>query len=173
MCYGNSMRIEDLTADRIPGYHACVSAVIAEGPYLSFTEPFTLDATRAWVQKTFFERRFPCVVALDGATVVGWADLIPLDRSIYAHVAVLGMGVVASSRGHGIGGALIDAVIERARRAGMERIELDVFAKNKRARALYERRGFLVEGVKRRRAKRGAGDYDDVIEMALLLDAAA
>jgi hypothetical protein len=58
--------------------------------------------------------------------------------------------------------------IARLPLAGFERIELDVFASNVRARALYEQVGFVEEGV-RRRACQLDGQYDDDVIMALLL----
>jgi ribosomal protein S18 acetylase RimI-like enzyme len=50
-----------------------------------------------------------------------------------------------SARRSGLGRALVDAAIERARERGCRRIELDVNEDNVAARALYEARGFLTE----------------------------
>ena len=47
-----------------------------------------------------------------------------------------------SARGTGIGRALVEAGVERARARGCRRIELDVQADNTPALALYERSGF-------------------------------
>ena len=58
--------------------------------------------------------------------------------------------------------------IEEARAVGLERIELDVFASNVAAIALYGKHGFGVEGL-RRRARKIDGRYDDILEMALFL----
>jgi GNAT superfamily N-acetyltransferase len=48
-------------------------------------------------------------------------------------------------RGQGIGSALIDAIEERARVEGSARLAGDVWARNHRAKRLYERRGMAVE----------------------------
>jgi len=48
-------------------------------------------------------------------------------------------------RGEGIGSTLIDSIEDRARATGSIRLCLDVTAKNKGARRLYERRGMTVE----------------------------
>jgi ribosomal protein S18 acetylase RimI-like enzyme len=48
-------------------------------------------------------------------------------------------------RGEGIGSTLIDSIEDRARATGSARLSLDVAAKNKGARRLYERRGMTVE----------------------------
>jgi RimJ/RimL family protein N-acetyltransferase len=63
----------------------------------------------------------------------------------------------------------MEAGIEAARRLGMERIELEVFASNTRAIALYERVGFVREGLKRR-VRKIDGRYDDDVLMAVVFD---
>jgi GNAT superfamily N-acetyltransferase len=50
-----------------------------------------------------------------------------------------------ASRRSGLGRALVEAAIERARERGSKRIELDVNEDNAAARALYEACGFLTE----------------------------
>ena len=49
------------------------------------------------------------------------------------------------ARRFGLGRALVDAAVERARERGCKRIELDVNEDNTAARALYEACGFLTE----------------------------
>ena len=46
------------------------------------------------------------------------------------------------ARRSGLGGALVEAALERARERGCARVELDVNEANRAARALYERFGF-------------------------------
>jgi RimJ/RimL family protein N-acetyltransferase len=77
------------------------------------------------------------------------------------------MGLLAAYRGKGLGGLLAVQAIEAARNGGIERIELEVFASNTTAIALYEKLGFVVEGTKRR-ARKLDGQYDDNVCMALL-----
>ncbi|MDX6603310.1 MAG: hypothetical protein QOF13_2512 [Solirubrobacterales bacterium] len=50
--------------------------------------------------------------------------------------------VVPERRGHGIGGALLDAAIEAAREAGADHFELTTGETDREARALYESRSF-------------------------------
>jgi Acetyltransferase (GNAT) family len=70
----------------------------------------------------------------------------------------------------GLGRALAVQAIQAARQAGMERIELEVFASNKPALALYQTMGFVTGGTKRR-ARKLDGQYDDLVCMGLLGDA--
>ncbi|QIE55398.1 GNAT family N-acetyltransferase [Pikeienuella piscinae] len=59
-----------------------------------------------------------------------------------------GIVVRADARGHGIGAALIERVAALARERGARELLLDVALGNDRARALYERRGFRVVGMR-------------------------
>ena len=78
------------------------------------------------------------------------------------------MGVLPRYRGQGTGRPLAEKTIVLAKRIGLERIELDVYATNKPAIALYKSLGFALEGVKRKGRKLD-GIYDDVVVMGLLL----
>jgi len=55
-----------------------------------------------------------------------------------------GLCVTRDARGQGIGTALMEAVFELGRARGYESIRLDVIDSNWRAKALYERMGFIT-----------------------------
>ena len=82
-------------------------------------------------------------------------------------MGVLGIGIVASARHRGIGAALMRAAIAKAWEKGFLRIELTVRSDNENAKALYERLGFKVEGVKCREFLID-GEFYDSYPMALL-----
>ena len=86
----------------------------------------------------------------------------------FTHCGRLGMGVHKSFRRLGLGTRLIERTISRAKGRGLERIELEVLASNTPAIKLYEKVGFVVEGVKKR-ARKLDGAYDDLVEMALFI----
>jgi putative acetyltransferase len=84
------------------------------------------------------------------------------------HASVLGISVAVEAQGRGIGSALMAALMDYADRWGqILRIELTVFADNTRAIALYERFGFVREGLLRKHALRD-GRYVDSLLMARL-----
>lgn len=105
------------------------------------------------------------VAEIDGQ-VVGSMGLFPLGLSPrMAHVLQIGMAVAPEAQGRGVGHALMTAGIELAEGwLGVRRLELDVFVDNERARHLYERHGFVVEGRLRRYAFR-RGTYVDTFMM--------
>jgi RimJ/RimL family protein N-acetyltransferase len=148
----------------IEGAWHCLGVVARERAYIGFLEPPPLEQSRSfWT--SLIEKGHPFLVAVDGATVVGWCDVVPVARPIFAHVGTLGMGLLPAHRGRGLGGQLMAAALQASRACGLERVELAVFAGNERAERLYARMGFVVEGVQKRRAKIDS-DYRDEILMA-------
>lgn len=70
-----------------------------------------------------------------------------LSRSDHPDALVLdGICVDRTARGRGIGSSLLDAAASRARRLGVKTVRLSVIDANPRARALYERHGFVPTG---------------------------
>lgn len=87
-----------------------------------------------------------------------------------AHVRTLWIGVTKAWRGHGLGRALMEEALAWARaRPEVSRIELTVFADNERAITMYRRRGFEIEGTRRRVMRKDDRWIDDHV-MALLLE---
>ena len=90
-------------------------------------------------------------------------------RRSVRHEAVLAISVAAERRAKGVGTALMARCVEWARSTGIvTRLELKVFTRNATAIRLYERFGFVTEGVCRRAVFRD-GRYEDNLLMSLLL----
>ncbi|HEX5378940.1 MAG TPA: GNAT family N-acetyltransferase [Phenylobacterium sp.] len=107
------------------------------------------------------------VAVIDGK-VVGTAGLEPSDHPRRAHAGSIGMAVHDAYSGRGAGTALMAAMVEQADRwLNLKRLELNVYADNARAIALYERFGFEREGLHRAYAWRD-GAYVDSLAMARL-----
>jgi RimJ/RimL family protein N-acetyltransferase len=162
-----NIQIEAMAEEYIEGFRVCLDAVARERRYLALTEAPPADAVREFL-KSAIARRVPQFVALDSTQVIGWCDIFPHERESFVHVGRLGMGLLPQYRGQGIGRRLAEKTIKTAKRIGLERIELDVYASNKPAIALYKSLGFALEGVKRKGRKLD-GIYDDVVVMGLLL----
>ena len=60
-----------------------------------------------------------------------------------------GVCVARDARGRGIGSRLVEAICTEARHRGYAEVRLDVVDSNWRAKALYERLGFVVAGEER------------------------
>jgi ribosomal protein S18 acetylase RimI-like enzyme len=162
----NDVVVRPIEYRDIPGFHAAVGAVAAERQWLARTTPFPLEDAAQFVTRNI-EHGHPQFVAADGDRVVGWCDVCPSPREVSQHVGVLGMGVIAGYRGHGIGRRLLEAALAAA--AGrFEQIDLDVYASNVAAQALYRSAGFVEQGRKRG-GRKVDGVYDDVIIMTRFL----
>ncbi len=99
----------------------------------------------------FGERTSPeevLVAEVDGA-VVGYVKIRPVTPlPSHAHVLqIQGLGVHPAAQGRGVGGALLEAAAEEARRRGARKLSLRVLGWNTGARRLYEKHGFAVEGL--------------------------
>lgn len=76
-----------------------------------------------------------------------WRGLVLsiLDRPIEPETLLMdGIFVSNDMRGLGVGSALLASIKEKARADGYAKIRLDVIDTNPRARALYERQGFIA-----------------------------
>ncbi|MFG0312939.1 MAG: GNAT family N-acetyltransferase [Phycisphaerales bacterium] len=116
--------------------------------------------------------QFYSLVEIDPETgdVVGNTSFRFAVRRKLAHTADLGMGVLPSHQGVGLGTAMLTRAIEDMRaHPTIERLDLTVLARNTTARRMYERAGFVEEGVKVRGLKQPDGSYDDEVMMALWL----
>jgi RimJ/RimL family protein N-acetyltransferase len=163
----DDIRVVPTTEAHIEGLQRCVDVVARERRWLGFIEGPPLGQTRAFVEMILHGAGVQFVALNDADEVVGWCDVVRIDQESFRHGWRLGMGLLPAVRGRGIGRRLAEAAIAAATAQGAERIELEVFASNTRAIALYEQLGFVREGVKRR-ARKVDGEYEDIVLMGLL-----
>ena len=157
---------EDLAAS----YRECLDVVAREKRYLAQIEALSLERIQGFVRESVATDAVQ-FMAVQGRQVVGWADIFPSWAHAVSHCGSLGMGVLPTYRGQGIGRRLLQACIAKAHAKGITRIELEVRADNERAIGLYKSLGFQQEAVKRH-AMRFDGVYYDALQMSLLQSAA-
>jgi RimJ/RimL family protein N-acetyltransferase len=120
------------------------------------------------------ERRYlKAIRRLDDAAVfvaespeglVGRLSIVRDPHPASPHVADVGLLVAATHRGRGIGSALLDAAVAWARRVRITKLELHVFPHNTPALRLYERYGFVQEGLRHGHYRRG----DELLDAVLM-----
>ena len=152
--------------DHVEGYRRALDIVARERKYLTMLEAQSEDDTLRFV-KSNLESGSPMLVALAGGKVIGWCDVRREFFPSRAHRGTLGMGLLPEWRGRGVGRRLLEATLAQAQRSGFKPIELDVHADNPRAIALYEKTGFVREGIVRD-ASLIDGVFRDAILMAIV-----
>jgi putative acetyltransferase len=161
-----SLSIAPVAEPHFEGLRAALDTVAREKKYLAFTQAPPRDAAFDFYRSVIAQG--DCMqVALWDEQVVGWCDVLPVRGEARAHVGTLGIGLLPQFRRRGIGQLLLKAAIAGAWARGLTRIELSVRAKNASAKALYERLGFVTEGLMRR-ATCVDGHCEDSYAMALL-----
>jgi len=114
----------------------------------------------------------------DGLALVAEADgevvgnvLVSLERNAVSdHIGTLSICVADAWRDVGIGSALVGAAVDWARARGLGKLALGVFPDNERAIAVYERAGFVREGLRRRQFRVQGNVFRDELLMAWFPD---
>lgn len=158
--------IQPASLDLADGFWRALDVVAREHRYLIFQEAPPLESTRKFIAQVL-AKGWSQFYALHDGKVVGWCDVVRDERPDRTHVGRLGIGILPEYRGRKIGPRLLAATIADAFEKGVARIELEVFAANERAFALYKKFGFVEEGRKRQ-ARCLDGVLEDSLCMALL-----
>jgi RimJ/RimL family protein N-acetyltransferase len=109
------------------------------------------------------------LIALDDqGTITGYAQAFGGQYSVDQLTAVLVVEVCPAHRRQGIATLLLYELERWGRRTGLHRFELSTLFENRPARNLYEKCGYLVEGLKRESRFVG-GQFRDEILFAKLL----
>jgi len=161
---GGVATIRNIEEADIEGFHQALSGVVNEQKYLLTLSPPSLENVSCFIRKNI-ENNTAQYVADENGEIIGWADIVPKEVEAMRHVGLLGMGIVTTHRGKGIGSELLNIVISHAFDNGLKRIELEVFSTNTVATKLYEKNGFEHEGTKRN-ARYLHEKYEDVHLMA-------
>jgi len=151
-----------LRDDLILPHRRAVEAVAVERVYLGMVTLPPFDPERAFARR-LIENNWPIYAAMEGANLVGWADIIPIDGPETEHRGILGMGLLAPFRGLGLGARLLDACLKHAPLCGISKIELTVFTTNVAAIALYRKAGFAEVGVIEDYRRRDSVNYDALL----------
>jgi ribosomal-protein-alanine N-acetyltransferase len=122
----------------------------------SFSNPWQPDTFRSLISQN---RAYIPVAEAEDGSIVGYAVFWwAADQGELANLAVQ-----ESYQGQGIGSALLNLVLERAREERLVKLFLEVRRSNERAMELYRSRGFTQVGVRE-------GYYRRPLEDALIFE---
>ena len=118
-----------------------------------------------WISEMIRAAEHLTLVAEADGEVVGNV-LVSVDRGVATeHIGVLSIVIADGWRDVGIGSELVAGAQRWAIERGLRKLSLGVFPDNERAIAVYERRGFAREGLRRQQYRTG-GEYRDEVLMA-------
>lgn len=121
---------------------------------LSFPIPWSLASLKKELENKYAKY----IVIKLGSTVVGFGGMwIIFDEAHITNIAVH-----PNFRGHGLGDILVEKLLEICREKSLAGITLEVRRSNVVAITLYEKHGFIVEGIRK-------NYYEDNKEDALVM----
>ena len=156
--------LRDATYDDLAGIFAIYDEEVLHGTATFETVPRTRIERQEWFE-AYPRDRYPVIVYEDAGKVLGWGRLQPWSpRPAYARAAEDSVYVAESARGRGVGRAVLEGLLRRARDVGIAVVLARIADGNPASIQLHERVGFKMVGVMRRVGeKRGR-----VLDVALL-----
>ena len=138
---------------------------------LSYPEEmiFSIDEEESFITHYSTDPKSLMLSVFAGDRLVGNAILsCVMDRQKTFHRATFGIAILKSEWGQGLGKKIVSELIQAAKQAGYEILELEVASANAPAINLYRQLGFRVYGERPRSLKRKDGSYYN--ELLMMLD---
>ncbi|MFN7965947.1 MAG: N-acetyltransferase family protein [Acidobacteriota bacterium] len=150
--------IRDMNASDWPA----VERIYAEGIATGIATFET--STPAWHEFDATHLAQPRLVAMVDGALLGWGALSPVShRAVYRGVAEVSVYVSNAARGRGIGGLLLESLIESSENHDLWTLQATIFAENETSLRLHQRFGFRVVGRRERIAQRLGTWHDTVL----------
>ena len=140
------------------------AAVRSEGRWL-ITAPGAVSepSESFWISEMIRAAEHLVLVAEADGEVVG-NILVSVDRGVATeHIGVLSITIADGWRDVGIGTVLVETAQRWSRERGLRKLSLGVFPENERAIAVYAKRGFVREGLRRMQYRSGSAFRDEVL----------
>lgn len=158
--------VRETELEDAPQVAQCIDLIARERHYIASTSGYSVEDTEGYID--FLKENGGVHLVLIAASVVaGWCEVTPGVFEGLTHTGHLTMGLLPVLRGHGWGRDLLAKTLSVCFNGRFERIELEVFASNQAAIALYRSAGFRQEGRKIK-ARKLDGQYDDILAFGML-----
>lgn len=141
-----------------------VEDIIQEGKYIQKERIRTIEEEQSFIQEMVDKDNMYTAIVIEDQ-VVGIARLVRGDLKMKRHTALFRTWLSKKAQGKGLGNSIMDYTIHWGKIHQLHKICLTVFASNKVAKQLYEKFGFVTEGVQKEQVFID-GKYDDEIFMA-------
>lgn len=110
------------------------------------------------------------LVAEVNSKIIGFARCAGNTLSRFRHKAEFGICIMKEYWGNGIGGVLLENILQWADTIGIKKISLNVIEVNTKAIRLYKQYGFIEEGLLRKDRIHRDGKYYDTVIMGRFSD---
>jgi putative acetyltransferase len=146
-------------------------STLSETSILNLIPPYTRERIEGWTNNIDFNDVLTIVAVVEETGVqriVGIASLKFNAQEVFKHKAELAITVHDEYQNLGVGTALLNHLINIARKKNLKKIFLMVNTGNARAIHMYQKAGFEIEGILRKDICLN-GKYLDEYRMALFL----
>jgi len=142
----SAVTVRDAAEADLPAIVDIVNDAIANTTAVWSDEPVDVANRRAWLAERR-EAGNPVLVAVDGGEVVGFGSYLQFRAwSGYRNAVEHSIYVRSDRRGSGVGSALVEALIARARADGKQVVIGGIEGKNLASLRLHRRAGFIEVG---------------------------
>ena len=166
---GEVLTITSPTLDDAQNLADFANTIRCESRFITMSEedePSTKSSQEKWVQNTLNNNRSFIFSAKINDKLVGSGNFCPKsNKARLAHRCDMGVSVLKAYWGLGIASEIMKVIIDKAKEAGFEQIELQVVEENASARHLYKKFGFYETGYINHGMKYADGTYTKLILM--------
>ncbi|MGY3716483.1 N-acetyltransferase family protein [Sutcliffiella cohnii] len=161
---GSEVVLRPITLQDAEDIVTAVTSIIEAGEYIQKDVPRTVEEERQFIQSMIDNENMYMGVEREGK-VIGIARIIKGDIKMKRHTGLFRTWIIEEGQGLGIGKKIMEYTNAWCRQYKLRKLCLTVFSTNKPAYKLYERYGFVEEGVQKEQAYIN-GQYVDEILMA-------
>ncbi|MDM5338250.1 GNAT family protein [Fictibacillus enclensis] len=129
-----------------------VKEIVEAGEFLQKERPRTLAEEKAFIEECQEKGNMYTAIEKQGE-VIGIARILRGELAMKRHTGMFRTWINSKGQGLGIGKEVMDYSIAWAKRNELYKISLTVFSENTVAIKLYEKAGFVVEGVQKGQVK--------------------
>ncbi len=137
-------------------------------PYEPGERQLSNEEKKQEIERLINDKNSILLVAEEDNKLVGYLGAYGRSANRLKHTVTIGIGILQSHTGKGIGTKLFETLEEWAIENNKHRLELTVMENNLPGQALYKKMGFVIEGIKRD-SMYVNGEYINDIYMSKLL----
>lgn len=163
--------IREASVEDAEELRSVVKEYVEESEFIPYKEGEfnpSLEDERKWIENLFKSPNSLLLVATINSKIVGNISLNGVGRQMMSHTSCIGIGMLSSARGLGIGSMLFEKALEWTKKESpIEVLWLETYSTNTHGLALYAKFGFQEVGRHPFFVKLSEGKYVDNVTMSL------